>query len=152
MTKFENLGYCPYNEIVHTEEKIWKELSENEIGYRTALWNLVGANLVCKTPPNSSYLVEAGKLFFGTKYLSNKVLNAVIKRYDFAKGSPIWITQPRKGCSDIIPIAEIIITEKDNNPEVIFDSFDAGKVVVVYNGLEGELYVALWNTSYELFE
>jgi|GEM_PF-3131937 len=146
MAKFEDLGYCPYNAIFHTEEKVWNELTEGEKEYRKALWELVGSYMVCKSPENVPYVVEADNLFFGTKSLANKVLVAIIKKYDFKISAPIWITQPRKPDSTNLPIAEFIVEVKENEPEVIFDSIDAGKIVAIYNGDNGEIFVALWNT------
>ncbi|MDF2865979.1 MAG: hypothetical protein K0R72_797 [Clostridia bacterium] len=144
MAKFENLGYCPYNEIVNSQEKVWNELSEAEKAYRRALWELVGPYMVCDTK-DTSYSVQSSKLFFGTRYLANEVLKEVIRRYDFAAGSPIWIKQPRNGNSTDVNVAKYVVKVKD--PEILFDSTDAGKLVVVSNGEDGEIIVAFWDKS-----
>lgn len=144
MAKFENLGYCPYNEIVNSEEKVWNELSESEKAYRRSLWELVGPYMVCDTKDNS-YSVESSKLFFGTRYLANDVLKEVIRRYNFSNGSPIWIKQPRNGDSSSFNVAKYVTKVKE--PEILFDSTDAGKLVVVSNGENDEIIVALWDKS-----
>lgn len=152
MARFEDLGYCPCNEIIHTQEKVWRdELTQDEKGYRRCLWQLVGANLVCKAPENIPYTVETGKLFFGTKDLADLVLSAIVKRYDFKANRPIWIIQCRKPDSSDIPVAEYFLSVKDKTPELIFSSCDAGKIVIISDGdAEGELVVAFWNTTLEL--
>lgn len=147
MAKFEDRGYCPFNEIIHTQEKVWDELSEKEKGCRSSLWELVGPYMVCD-PEKLSHCVEAGKLFFGTRYLANTVLKEIIKRYNFQEAAPIWIKQPREGYGAEVNVAEYVLRTK--KPEIIFDSTDAGKLVVVSDGENGELIVALWNRSIEI--
>lgn len=147
MARFEDKGYCPYNEIVHTQEKVWNELSEKEKGNRSSFWELVGPYMVCDSE-NKPYNVEAGKLFFGTKYLANTVLKEIIRRYNFHVEAPIWIKQPRNGDSSEVNVAEYVLKCKE--PEIIFDSTDAGKLVVVSNGENNEIIVALWNRSIEV--
>ncbi len=144
MPKFENLGYCPYNEIVNSQEKMWIVLPDCEKGYRRALWELVGPYMVCDTK-DTSYSVDSSKLFFDTRYLANQVLKEVIRRYDFATGAPIWIKQPRKGNSIDVDVAKYVVNVKE--PEILFDSTDAGKLVVVSNGEDGEIIVAFWDKS-----
>jgi hypothetical protein len=146
MARFEDLGFCPYNDIIHNNEAYWKDdITEYDKGVRTALWNLVGPFIVCRVPAAIPYTVETSKLFFGTKTLANDVLISIIKRYDFKTNAPIWISQCRKPDSSDRPVAEYIIECK--NPELIFSELDAGKIVVISDGEDGELLIGFWNKS-----
>lgn len=148
MAKFESFGYCPYNEIVHTQESVWlNDLDDEERGQRKALWNLVGPYMVCDSC-NTPYEVKSGKIFFGTKVLADLILISIVERYDFSKKAPIWIKQPRNPDSSTIDVAKYIIEVKEKNPELCFSCNDAGKIAVICNGeVEGEIIIAFWNIS-----
>jgi hypothetical protein len=138
MAKFEDLGYCPYNEVVQNERKEWLQLNDEAKGRRKALWSLIGPYLVCANE-NSLGLNEPGKIFFGTKTLSDEVLIALVKRYNFKECAPIWIKRPK------VDIAEYVLDITDKEPAIMISAFDVGKLVVISNGEKSELVLAYWD-------
>lgn len=140
MAAFESLGYCPYNEIVQNQCKEWLELSEADRGFRRGLWSMVGTYLVCEQK-DSSLAIEPSKIFFETKTLADKVLMALITRYNFNEHKPIWIKRPNT------EVADYVLDVASKEPQVIISSYDAGKLVVISNGENDELIVAYWDIS-----
>lgn len=140
MAAFESLGYCPYNEIVQNQCKEWLALSDADKGFRRGLWSMVGTYLVCEKNDTSA-AIEPCKIFFDTKDLADKVLMALITRYNFNQQRPIWIKRPNS------EIAEYVLSVASNEPQVIISALDVGKLVVISNGEKDEVIMAYWDIS-----
>lgn len=127
------------NMIYHTEQPIWKEITPEHKGYRTALWNLVCDNMYVV----GDYYIPADELFFNTSILADEVLEGIIKRYDFTNPKKIVIIQPRyeKGdkVAEIMDIPDYI--EENEDSELLYTAGSNMRVVITVN--EDEVKVAI---------
>ena len=119
------------NMIYHTEQPIWKEITPEHKGYRTALWNLVCDNMYVV----GDYYIPADELFFNTSILADEVLEGIIKRYDFTNPKRINVIQPRyeKGdkVAEIMDIPDYI--EENEDSELLYTAGSDMRVVITKN-------------------
>ena len=66
------------NLIYHNEQQVWRNMSEQHRGYRTALWRLLSDNMYSV----GDFYVPAEELFFNTTAVADQVLENIINRYN----------------------------------------------------------------------
>jgi len=151
MAKFENLEYiptepivypvedgfnltfagCPSNPTDYGDEKIFAEFTEEEIDQRRSLWKVIEAYI----KPEASK-ADLAKLAFDTKEFGNRVLNCIIRRFDFSSSSRILVKQPR------IYWQEYVSEPNVKRVQTLTTAFSPDKAVVISDGENGELIVA----------
>lgn len=116
------------NLIYHTEQPVWKEMTFEHRGYRTALWRLISEHIYAV----GDYYVPADELFFGTSALADEVLETVIGIYDFKNPKKIIVMRPRYQTGDkygtFINIPEYL--SKNEESELLYIAGDKFRVVV----------------------
>lgn len=116
------------NLIYHTEQPVWKEMTLEHRGYRTALWRLISEHIYAV----GDYYVPADELFFGTSALADEVLETVIGIYDFKSPKKIIVMQPRYQTGDkygiFIDIPEYLAKNKES--ELLYIAGDKFRVVI----------------------
>jgi len=112
----------------HTEQEVWKNMTLEHKGYRTALWSLVSENMYV----TGDYYVPADELFFGTTALADQVLEWIIGHYNFNEPKKILVLQPRyeKGerAPDVVDITEYL--EKNPDGKLFYSPGILQRVVI----------------------
>ena len=116
------------NLLYHTEQEVWKNISPEHKGYRTALWRLLSENMYV----DGDYYVPADELFFNTTALADEVLEWLIGHYNFKKPKKIVVVQPRyeegERAPQIMDIPEYL--EKHEEGELFYVSGSLQRVVI----------------------
>lgn len=138
MAKLKDKDSSLRNLIYHTEQPVWKDMSSEHRGYRTALWNLLAEHLY--DHPINDHYVPADELFFGTSALADEVLEMIIGLYDFKNPKRILVMQPRnEGTDNFDALQEIPeFLEKNNlkEPELLFIAGNKFRVIVAEKGCD----------------
>ena len=116
------------NLMYHTEQEVWKNISPEHKGYRTALWRLLSENMYVA----GDYYVPADELFFNTTALADEVLEWLIGHYDFKNPKKILVIQPRyetgEKAPNLIEVPEYL--EKNKEGELLYVAGSLQRVVV----------------------
>lgn len=129
------------NLIYHTEQTVWKAMTLEHRGYRTALWKLISEHIYAV----GDYYVPADELFFGTSALADEVLETVIGIYDFKNPKKIIVIQPRYQSGDkygvFVEIPEYL--NKNKESELLYIAGNKFRVVV--SEQSDDIVVAIFN-------
>lgn len=123
------------NLIYHTEQEVWKTMSPEHKGYRTALWNLLHDHMYSV----GDYYVPADKLFFGTSVLADEILERLIEEYNFKEPKKILVVQPRypyddpKNPNQIVSVPEYL---EQHQTEETFYHPSTSMIVVITEEVE----------------
>ena len=116
------------NLMYHTEQEVWRNISPEHKGYRTALWRLLSENMYVA----GDYYVPADELFFNTTALADEVLEWLIGQYDFKNPKKILVVQPRyetgEKAPNLIEVPEYL--EKHKDGELLYVAGSLQRVVI----------------------
>lgn len=127
-----------------TEKEVFWNLRPEHRGRRIALFQLLSNVMYIQ----GDYDVPAETLFFGTKTLADKVLEALVKSYNFTKKVPteIIINQPRypEGDERYNELKDILSYLEENDNYKI-QQFTEGTMTAVIVDKGSKLYLSIWD-------